>query len=77
MTSMDMEFVPDLIGKSELLTDDIRKKLCKKIPPRVEGETLCVHRACSCGELGQTRGSLRLRLANAFHVLDAAGSRLL
>ncbi|XP_043230957.1 nuclear receptor coactivator 7-like isoform X2 [Amphibalanus amphitrite] len=37
MTSMDMEFVPDLIGKSELLTDDIRKKLCKKIPPRVEG----------------------------------------
>jgi len=37
MTSMDMEFVPDLIGKSELLTDEIRKSLCKKIPPRVEG----------------------------------------
>ena len=39
MTSMDMEFVPELVGKSELLTDDIRKALCKKIPPRVEGES--------------------------------------
>ena len=38
MTSMDMEFVPELIGKSELLTDEIRKSLCKKIPPRVEGK---------------------------------------
>ncbi|XP_037083133.1 oxidation resistance protein 1-like isoform X2 [Pollicipes pollicipes] len=37
MTSMDMEFVPDLVGKSELLTDEIRKSLCKKLPPRVEG----------------------------------------
>lgn len=39
VTSLDLEcFVPDLNGKTEILTEEHRKQLCRHLPARAEGE---------------------------------------
>lgn len=38
LSALDLDsYLPDLIGPSEILTDDYRKQLAKHLPARVEG----------------------------------------
>ena len=38
LSNIDFEqFLPDLIGQTEVLTDEYRKQLAKHLPARVEG----------------------------------------
>ncbi len=39
-TSLDLElFLPDLIGNTEVLTEEHRKQLCRHLPARAEGKS--------------------------------------
>lgn len=39
VTSLDLElFLPDLNGKTEILTEEHRRQLCRHLPARAEGE---------------------------------------
>lgn len=41
LSNIDFEqYLPDLIGQTEVLTDEYRKQLAKHLPARVEGKTL-------------------------------------
>jgi hypothetical protein len=38
LSTLDLDsYLPDLIGPTEVLTDDVRKQLVKHLPARVEG----------------------------------------
>ena len=42
LSALDLDsYLPDLIGPTEVLTDDYRKQLAKHLPARIEGIKLC------------------------------------
>jgi hypothetical protein len=41
--SLDIElFIPDLVGVTEILSEEHRKKLCRHLPARAEGIGICL-----------------------------------
>jgi hypothetical protein len=44
LSALDLDsYLPDLIGPTEVLTDEYRKQLAKHLPARVEGECFIIN----------------------------------
>ena len=47
--SLDLElFIPDLVGVTEILSEEHRKKLCRHLPARAEGIFMFLICVCTC-----------------------------
>jgi hypothetical protein len=47
--SLDIElFLPDLVGVTEIFSEEHRKKLCRHLPARAEGKTCTMVLGLSC-----------------------------